>query len=238
MHNNSNAYIVSLCRDKYFSEELVSLLGFPCPSTFIYRYKEGWLSNCHPPVGCKVIAKLNYETSSIGLSVQNVFSYFPERDDFILKLSEQYKQGIVIQEFVSGYEIEVPVIIDSHKFAVAPMGVFFQKNKPLGDTILDFSSRNSHEYQFINFHTESEAAADEVERIAIDAARTLGIQGLGRIDFRVTEDNFKPYITDIATNPSIHKQMSAYQAFCERGFTYQDMMTILVGLTLSRYSKV
>lgn len=234
-HSNSNAYIVSLCRDKFFSGKLVESFGFLCPDSWCYRYGGGWLLNQHPENGRKVIAKLNYETSSIGLGVENIFDYDPDAEAFIHDLSHTYRQDIVVQAFIPGYEVEVPVVIDKQRFAIAPMGVHYQGIEPLGSGILDYRGRKEHSYHFTDFHQVSASVAEQLEQCAVEAAATLGIQGLGRIDFRVAEIDSKPYITDIATNPGIHQNTSIYQGFKDLGYTYQDMMTILVGLTISRY---
>lgn len=237
-HNNSNAYIVSLCRDKFFSGKLVESFGLPCPDSWCYRYKNGWLLDQHPENGRKVIAKLNYETSSIGLGRENIFTYSSDTEEFIRSLSQKYRQDIVVQEFISGYEVEVPVIVDKQHFAIAPMGIYYQEHMPLDDKILDYEERKAHRYHFSDFHQVSAAVANQLEHYAVSAAVVLGIQGLGRIDFRLSEADKTPYITDIATNPGIHKNTSTYQGFKNFGYTYGDMMTILVGLTLSRYGLI
>lgn len=234
-HNNSNAYIVSLCRDKFFSGKLVESFGFFCPDSWCYRYGSGWLLGQRPENGRKVIAKLNYETSSIGLSMKNIFNYNLDVEAFIHDLSQTYQQDIVVQAFIPGHEVEVPVVIDKHLFAIAPMGVYYQGLQPLGSGILDYEERKAHLYHFTDFHQVSTSTAEQLEQCAVEVAAALGIQGLGRIDFRITETNSTPYITDIATNPGIHKSTSIYQGFKDLGYTYQDMMTILVGLTISRY---
>jgi D-alanine-D-alanine ligase len=234
-HSNSNAYIVSLCRDKFFSGKLVESLGFPCPDSWCYRYNSGWLRGLHPESGRKVIAKLNYETSSIGLGVENIFDFNLDVETFIHSLSQTYQQDIVVQAFIPGYEVEVPVVIGKQRFAIAPMGVYYRDLEPLGTGILDYEGRKAHTYHFADFHQVSAAIAEQLEQCAVETAASLGIQGLGRIDFRVTETDSIPYITDIATNPGIHRNTSIYQGFEDLGYTYQDMMTILVGLTISRY---
>lgn len=234
-HSNSNAYIVSLCRDKFFSGKLAESFGFLCPDSWCYRYGGGWLLDQHPEHGRKVIAKLNYETSSIGLGVENIFDYDPDAEAFIHDLSQNYQQDIVVQAFIPGYEVEVPVVIDKQRFAIAPMGVHYQGIEPLGSSILDYEGRKEHLYHFTDFHQVSVSIAEQLEQCAVEAAVALGIQGLGRIDFRISETDSRPYITDIATNPGIHQNTSIYQGFKDFGYTYQDMMAILVGLTISRY---
>lgn len=234
-HNNSNAYVVSLCRDKFFSGKLVECFGFPCPDSWCYRYNRGWLLNQRPKSGRRIIAKLNYETSSIGLCEKNIFDYDPAAEAFIQNLSKTYRQDIVVQTFISGYEVEVPVVIDNQSFAIAPMGVYYHDLDPLGEEILDYQGRKAHTYHFADFHQVSSSVAKQLEQCAVETATSLGIHGLGRIDFRVSDTDGSFYITDIATNPGIHQHASTYQCFESLGYTYRDMMTIMVGLTVSKY---
>lgn len=49
-YNNSNAYVVSLCRDKYNSGCLLENWGFPVPESWLYRYNQGWVLNTKPPL--------------------------------------------------------------------------------------------------------------------------------------------------------------------------------------------
>lgn len=62
-----------------------------CPDSWCYRYNSGWLRGLHPESGRKVIAKLNYETSSIGLGVENIFDFNLDVETFIHSLSQTYQ---------------------------------------------------------------------------------------------------------------------------------------------------
>jgi D-alanine-D-alanine ligase len=236
MHNNSNPYIVSLCRNKYHSGCLLEHWKLPSPSSWLYHHKVGWLLKQRPEQGTKVIMKLNYETSSIGLSDSNIFQYMDSSDAQIHMFSKTYNQEIIVQQFITGYEVEVPVIISSSSVSLDPMNINID-DAPLDDRILDYHLRKVQTYQYTHFSAINRTVDKEIRTTAVNAAQALGINGLGRIDFRVQKDG-RFYITDVATNPGIGSNTATFHALRHYGYTYEQMLTILVGVVLDKYEKV
>lgn len=233
-YNNSNAYVVSLCRDKYNSGCLLENWGFPVPESWLYRYNHGWILKNKPPIDEKVILKLNYETSSIGLGKNNIFNYDESKDSLIDAISQKYKQDVIIQKFIYGYETEVPFIYGKNSFVFPPVGIKLEDNKTLGDKILDYEIRKNHPYEFYDFKQECPEAASKIQECTQWIASSLNISGLGRIDYRITPKQ-QYFVTDIATNPGYGDFSSTYHIFKSFGYSYSEMLTILVGITLDKY---
>lgn len=233
-YNNSNAYVVSLCRDKYNSGCLLENWGFPVPESWLYRYNQGWVLNNKPPLGEKVILKLNYETSSIGLDKNNIFKYNESKDSLIDMISQKYKQDIIIQKFIYGYEVEVPFIYGKSPIVFPPMGIKLEDNKTLGDKILDYDIRKNHPYEFYDFMQEYPETASKIQGCTKWIASSLNISGLGRIDYRITPQQ-QYFVTDVATNPGYGDFSSTYHVFKNWGYSYSEMLTILVGIALDKY---
>lgn len=235
-YNNSNAYIVSLCRDKYNSGCLLENWGFPVPKSWLYRYNQGWVLNNKPPIDEKVILKLNYETSSIGLDRNNIFNYNNAKDNIIDAISQKYKQDIIIQKFIYGYEVENPFIYGKDCFVFPPKGIKLENNKTLGNKILDYDIRKDHPYEFYDFIHEYPKTASKIQECTKWIASSLNIAGLGRIDYRITPQQ-QYFVTDIATNPGYGDFSSTYHVFKSFGYSYSEMLTILVGIALDKYFK-
>lgn len=233
-YNNSNAYVVSLCRDKYNSGCLLEYWGFPVPESWLYRYNQGWLLNKKPPINENVILKLNYETSSIGLDKNNIFNYDESKNSLIDEMSQKYKQDVIIQKFVYGYEVEVSFIYGKTSFVFSPMGIKLGNNKTLGNNILDYDIRKNHPYEFYDFMQECPETASEIQECTKRIASSLNISGLGRIDYRITPQQ-KYFVTDVATNPGYGDFSSTYHVFKNFGYSYSEMLTILVGIALEKY---
>lgn len=234
-HTNSNAYIVSLTRNKFHCDSILQANSFPVTKEYLFFPNSGWLYDKKPLDGEKVIAKLNGETSSIGLSKDNIFIYNSKKDEFIRKLALTYNQPVLVQTFITGYEVEVPVIINGDiSEVVLPVGISVHGKKELDDTILDYEIRKNLQFDFYNFQSYNPSLAYNLEKCTIDAVKLLGIEGFGRIDFRI-DSNGKYFITDVAANPHLTKGMSFNYAFLENGMQYQDMLETLIATTIYRY---
>jgi len=235
-HNNSDAYTVSLCRNKFHLYCILSQLGFPRPKSWLYNFKNGgWLNGKSPEHGREIIAKLNYETSSIGLSEKNILIMSKDAEEYIKYLSINYNQAIIVQDFICGYEVEVPVILSKNNFVLDAMCVVHNKKPYIGNVILDYDIRKYHDYEYSSFDSIDILKCKELKDTALKIATFLNISGLGRIDFRLDNDK-NIYITDIATNPGISKYTATYNAIKQFGYSYEDMLCFLIGMTIDKYS--
>jgi len=233
-HTNSNAYIVSLTRNKYHCDSILKANSFPVTNEYLFFPNGGWFLNKKPNPGERVIAKLNGETSSIGMSKENIFYYEDSKEAFIKSLSHTYHQPIIVQTFVSGFEVETPIIIAGDICeAVLPVGISVNEEKQLDDMILDYNTRKNLIFDFYNYQKFNTRVAEKLEECAINAIKLLGIEGFGRVDFRVDlNDNY--FITDVAANPHLTKGMSFNYAFEENGMSYKEMLETLIVVTISR----
>lgn len=233
-YSNSNAYVVSLCRDKFNSGCLLDNWGIPVPQSWLYRYSDGWLFNKKPKAGQKVIVKLNYETSSIGLDVNSIFVYDNSKDAIINPISKKYNQDVIIQEFISGYEIETSFINGNQPFVFPPMGIRINGNELMGDSILDYNARKNHPYDFYKLDKSLPCLSEKIKKYTALIGNALNITGIGRIDYRITP-NQEIYITDIATNPGYGDYSSTFQVIKDYGYDYSEMLAIFIGVSLSKY---
>ena len=234
MYAGSNPYVVSLCRDKFHSNILLNGYVDNILNTYLYSPFDGWIGGKSPQIGKRVIAKLNAESASIGLEENNVFVYNQDADSILKRLSLLYNQSIIIQPFISGYEIELPIIIGKDKLPTISAGIKIGQNEMLGDKILDYNARFNHTYTYYNFDVFNCSISNKAKAIAVMASELLGIKGFGRIDFRVTSSG-DCYISDIATNPHITKDSAYAFVFQQLGFTYSEMMSTMIGVCLSKY---
>jgi len=234
-HTNSNAYVVSLTRNKFHCDSILKAHSFPSPQNFIFFPSGEWLLDKKPLFGEKVIAKLNGETSSIGLTKDNVFIFDESKEDFIKTLSQSYGQPVIVQAFIEGYEVEVSVVNDGIACEVVlPVGISINGSKKLDEAILDYEARKNLAFGFYNYRDYCPSTSFKLEECAKQAIKVLGIEGFGRVDFRIdSSGNFS--ITDVAANPHLTKGMSFNYAFQENGMNYNDMLEALILITVARY---
>lgn len=238
LHTNSSAYISSFSRDKYHWYSLLENCGYNVAKSWLYDQNSGWLFGKSPTAGKKVICKLNSECSSIGLENENIFAYSKEQDTYIKDMSRKFNQRVIVQEFIEGREIEVPVIVTKKKgFSMLPVGIKIGTNKILGKQILNYDVRGNNKFSFYDFSLEEQDLSKQICRQTEEIAYNLGIFGLGRIDFRINSKN-ECFVTDISTNPHITKSMSYYFAYKKLGYEYEDVLATLLGLSMTRKQQV
>ncbi len=210
----SNAYVVSLCRNKYHVNRLLAQVGVPVPNSWLYT--DGWLMDRPPANHTKLLLKPIYESASIGIDSQSIQVYGRETDELIQQRSMRLQQPILAQEFIPGYEIEVPFLRSGGGiFIMPPVGISLNGARMLGQEILDYERVYFDQYEFYDFREEP-LCSQQINESVTNAVSLLGIQGLGRIDFRVASDgNF--YVTDVSTNPHFIEHSSVHFAMCNLG---------------------
>jgi D-alanine-D-alanine ligase len=235
MYMNSNPYVVSLCRNKYHSSSLLNTHKIPSPESWMYHRSSGWTFEKKPPNGKKIIIKLNNESASIGLDENNIITYSKKTEPIIHEISCTYDQEVIVQEFIEGYEVEVPFFNIDSTIPLEPVGISLFQQKFLGNGILSYDIRGKEKYDFYNFAEANSICSQELKKTTIEVAKLLGISGFGRIDYRINLEG-RYFVTDIATSPHIVEHSSFYYRFKELGYSYEYMMGCLIGLNLSKYS--
>jgi D-alanine-D-alanine ligase len=232
---SSDPYVVSLARHKYHCASILGYNNIPTPESWYYLKGSKWLSEKRPKEGTIVIAKPTYESASIGIDENSIFEYSNSSESKIDVLSEEFNQPITVQEFIAGYEVEVPVIIRNGKpLTIQPVGLMLDNTRLLGNKILNYDTVYNDVYQFYQFDQFGEGLNNELLCYAERAMSVIGTEGYGRIDFRVTEQG-KPYIMDVATYPHMIKHSSFWYIFRESGFEYKDIFSVLLSLAAEKY---
>lgn len=231
LYTGSDAYTVSFSRNKYHWHSFLYQGGFPICESFLFSPIHRWTMNKKPKNGQKVIAKLNGESSSIGLSSENIFYYSEEKDDFLMKLSQTFNQDLIVEQFISGEEVEVPVIsTNKESCSLLPASITVNGTSNLNDTILDYTIRDKHLFEH-ELYIKNTKVAQKIMETTEAIAKAMNIRGLGRIDYRINQEN-KFFITDISTNPHITKSMTFWFAYREMGYNYIDVLQTLIGTLL------
>ena len=207
----SNAYVVSLCRHKYHVNQILAQAGIKVPKSWLYS--NGWLMGRHPPVNMQVLLKPIYESASIGIDDTSIQFYTPKTDQIIYQRVEQQHQPIMAQEFISGYEVEVPLLcVNGEVCHLPPIGISVSGKHDLDCEILNYERIYFDQYGFYDFASAKYETSKQLCLCAAETAKILGMEGLCRVDFRVkTDGNY--YVTDVSTNPHFVAHSSVNSAF-------------------------
>lgn len=231
----SNAYVSSACRHKYHFNSLLRSHHSHLPKSWLFDHRSGWLLGCSPPEGMKVILKPVYEAASIGITNDSVFVYSHRSDNVLKEHSRILRQPLAVEQFIGGYEVEVPLIISGERFfGLGPVGISVDKGRNLGNGILTYNEVYDDLYEFYEFQEFEDPVIRSILQCAQDSARVLGIEDYGRIDFRIADDG-EFYLTDISTNPHTVIHSSCNFIFNILGFNHSELLTSLVSMAARRY---
>lgn len=127
--------------------------------------------------------------------------------DELRAMRDKYNQDIILQEYISGYEVSVPVIRKGDNLiALPPVWVKFNED------ILTYSSVDNFEYSF-SVLPDKEFPYNEVISALISHASQImayiNSDGLTRVDYRI-KNSKDFYVFDIAATPHFGKYWYMY----------------------------
>ena len=230
-YTGSNAFVISLLRNKYVFSCLLNQHRIPIPTSWLFDLSEGFVAD-KPTSGQKVIIKNLHESASIGLTEDNIITF--ECSDS--KLQEIYNccarmksNAVLIQEYIPGYECEVLVLKINQKYiALDPVEILLGAQK-----IISSEVSNSYDYNFRPLYERfSQDLCTKIQTCAERAAKILNIKNYARFDVRITED-MRCYLIDIAGTPYTIKHSSVAYLFQDiYGFAYEDIYKVIVALAI------
>ena len=218
----SDSYRVSLCRDKFAINSILKANNINVPNSILFNPNKYSFSVFHNAL---------YESASIGITEDNIFYSNKVPIDYLTALSASLKQSLLLQEFIEGYEIEVPLIIHKETvFCFDPVILFLDKTeKFMGESILNYEKIYNDSYCFGDLPEHQQKYVTKIKKAAKEVVQILGLNGLCRVDGRLTKKG-EFYITDVSTNPHFIKHSSVNYAFSKLGYTDKELFRIILTL--------
>ncbi|MDE2351909.1 MAG: hypothetical protein KGL66_08450 [Alphaproteobacteria bacterium] len=223
---SADGLTAAILENKFYSFRLLEAFGFSVPRTCLYVPGLGW-NGPEPVPGTKVICKPCRECSSIGVDEQSVFAFERARVSLIERMAFAFRQPVLVQEFIAGYEVEVPIFPVPAPVSPAAIGIKIDDDMALGETILTHRNIVDGDYSFYDFSVVDAELAENLKLTAESIYRAFGLTGLVRIDWRITSDG-RFYITDFNTPPHLTRHSSCSTAFELGGHKHADLMIGLV----------
>jgi len=228
---NSDAHACAVTVHKFHSSLVIDGLGIRVPRTWHYRPPHGWVGHS-PPRGTQVITTSTYEAWSVGVTDGSVFVVDDTLDARVAKVAVSIGQAVTVQEFISGREVYVPVSSCPERIVTPLMEAVATRAPNDTDAVTTIEdSIRSGGVRYRRF----DGPADLIERLgktAISVLDVFDLYGLARIDFRV-DDQERLWVIDIAIDPGVAVENSAFQSLAEFGFDHPAFLRTVVAATLS-----
>ena len=181
-------------------------------------------------LGLPLIVKPPREGSSIGVTKVRGNEDMQEA----VQLSAQYDPDVLCEEFIEGEEVTCPVLGQGANARalpviriVAPDGAYDYQNKYFTDDV---------KYQCPSGLPEAEER--EIQRIVLEAYRTLGCRGWGRADLMIRASDRKPFLLEMNTSPGMTGHSLVPMSARASGISYEELcLRILADAALDTPAK-
>lgn len=190
-----------------------------------------------------LITKPVNEDCSLGISSKSVANSLSELRKNVEKILTDYKEPVLVEEYIDGREINVTVIGNGDKAKVLPLseivfGDSYDKgNKP---KIVDFEAKwieDSSSYKDTAGVCPADLPTkdkDLIESLALSAYRLTGARDYARVDFRL-DKKLNPFILEVNVNPDLSPGMGASRSAKTSGLDYGEFMSTIAKIAAARY---
>jgi len=224
-YTGSGVLASAIAMDKVMTKRVWIAEGLPTP-----RYQ--WLSpeqrtrehirTVPDALGLPLIVKPPREGSSIGIT--KVVGYSQMQG--AVELAAKYDADVLCEEFIEGEEVTCPVIgvgSDARALPVvkimAPEGAYDYQNKYFTDDV---------KYQCPSGLPAAEEL--EIQRIVVQAYRTLGCRGWGRADLMVRASDRKAFLLEMNTSPGMTTHSLVPMSAKAAGISYEALCVQILSL--------
>lgn len=218
-YTGSGVMASSMAMDKIMTKRVWRFEGLPTPDWRMVNSAEETRAALQA-LGAPMIVKPSREGSTIGLT--KVVSV--EQCDAAYALAAKYDPEVLCEEFIAGDETTCPVLGEGASARalpviriVAPEGNYDYQNKYFTDTT--------------QYHCPSglpEAEEREIQRIVVQAYRTLGCRGWGRADVMIRASDRRPFLLEINTSPGMTGHSLVPMSARAAGLSYEQLCLWLV----------
>ena len=173
-------------------------------------------------LGLPLIVKPPREGSSIGIT--KVVGY--SQMQAAVELAAKYDADVLCEEFIEGEEVTCPVIGAGEAAQalpvvkiMAPEGAYDYQNKYFTDDV---------KYQCPSGLPAAEEL--EIQRVVVQAYRTLGCRGWGRADLMIRASDRKPFLLEMNTSPGMTTHSLVPMSARAAGLSYEALCVRILSL--------
>jgi D-alanine-D-alanine ligase len=233
-YSGSDPQCLSICLDKPLTKTLVKLAGINTPRWKVVKTQDQLNSVNFNDFPFPVIVKPAYEGSSKGVRTTSLVI---DRDEIFDEVQHQlvnYRQPVMVEEFVDGDEVTVGITGNSPSEVLGIMRIL--PRVKTDNFIYSLEVKRDWE-RLVDYECPAHLNEQVLLYIKENSLRTfeiLGCRDFARIDFRVSKDG-TPYFIEINPLPGLGTYSDLVIMAIKLGWTHQDLITAVFNAALSRY---
>ncbi len=219
LFTGSNSHSSKITMNKIETKEIWRKNNIKTPEYFIYgeNFSIDNLSSFD-----KWVIKPNLEGSSNGISF---YSNFEGKENFQkkIKLAQKYDDSVLIERFIDGKEITVPII---NKRCLRPIHII-----PEGE-FYDFEAKYvSKNTKYLEYKTDSEKL-DTLNDLVINAYELVDAENWGRID--IIDDGEDYFFIELNSVPGMTETSLVPKSSDLSGFSYLELLESIIDDALAK----
>lgn len=216
-----------LSRPKHIAKALAGEIGFETPRWQIMQSEKD-VENFS--LSFPVIAKLNREDASRGLTLKNVVFNYPKFKACLKKLRQEFHSEILVEEFIQGQDISLGLIGNQKPRAFPPWKLNLPSGVHISSEVIKFSAKTRFK-QGIRA-TRAKLDGDLQKQLVANSKELyerLGLSGYARFDFRLSLEGTL-YFLEANANPNLEKHEDFSRAAAAAGIPYAKLLKLILGL--------
>lgn len=218
----------ALTMDKDFSKIIFTYNSVKTPDWRVYYSKNGIkedkiYNDIVNSFGFPCVVKPNDEGSTVGLTILKSGATMEELNDAVV-LAFKYSEKVIVEKFISGREITVPVIGDEAfpVIEIIPIDGFYDYIHKYGKDMTEYICP-----AIIDKETGTRA-----QEAALKAHRALDCSVYSRVDFRLNE-NGEIYCLEVNTLPGMTGTSLVPKSAKANGMSFTELIEKIINLSLN-----
>jgi D-alanine-D-alanine ligase len=234
-YTGSDSHCLTVCLDKPLAKKLVANEGVTTPQWQLINDEEELEKIAWEQFPFPAIVKPAYEGSSKGIRLSSVVANREQMAKEVSRLINDYRQPVMVEEFISGDEVTVGIIGNNPPRLVGMMRIVPRKRE--GHFIYSLEVKRDY-LNLVDYECPPKLADEIKERIALASLKVfkvLGCRDFARLDFRVSPDGV-PYFLEINPLPGLGSYSDLVIMAQKLGWTHQGLIQAVFEAALKRYS--
>lgn len=238
-YTGSPALTLGIALNKDLSKQLFKANNIPTPAFYLVREKEELTSL--PALEYPLIVKPVREDASIGIDSNAIVRNFNDLRDRVHFVLKEFKQPALIEEFIDGRELNVGVIGQTQSLEALPISeITFDKLPEGSPRIVSYEAKWVEESPLYKATLPicpailDASIEEEAKKIALEAAKTIGIRDYGRVDLRLRESDNKLFVLEANPNPDISEDAGFMRAAIASGRNYAGTINEIMHFAIER----
>ncbi len=234
-YTGNNMICLGNCLSKSRTKQILQSHGIRTPKHYIAAL------NCIPSrnelsLKFPAILKLAKEDASIGISEFSVVNNYEALNQRIEYLFANYKQDVIIEEYIEGRELNVAILGDK----ILPISEIRFDGLPDDlPKIITYEAKWSPESVYYKNTVPKcpapleDTVKEKIEKMAKDTFDALDCRDYARVDIRLTAKNV-PYVIEVNPNPDISPDAGFIRSAGAAGISYEEVLYKLTSMALAR----